>query len=105
MVEPSEFRMDGSGDEPSDEELTAIERESGLLAAELALLDAELAILTGDGDLSDVDLQRLRRAMRDVLAESAALYRDDEPDDEFDGDALDDAEDGDDWDWPEDDAA
>jgi hypothetical protein len=66
-------------DEPSTEDLAAIERESGLIAAELALLDAEIRILSAEGDPSDVDWQRLRRAMHDVLSETAELYAD-EPD-------------------------
>ena len=70
-------------EEPSAEDLAAIERESGLIAAEMALLDAEIAILSAEGDPSDVDWQRLRRAMRDVLQESAELYV--EPDDDEPG--------------------
>ena len=63
-------------DEPSAEDLAAIERESGLISAELALLDAEIRILAAEGDPSAVDWQRLRRAVRDVLREAAELYTD-----------------------------
>ena len=63
-------------DEPSAEELAAIERESGLLAAELALVDAEIAMFSAEGDPSQLDWHRLRRAVRDVVRETAELYRD-----------------------------
>jgi Family of unknown function (DUF6284) len=62
-------------DEPTADELAAIERESGLLAAELALLDAEIHMLAVEDEASDVDWQRLRRAMRDVVRENAELFR------------------------------
>ena len=61
-IEPEDY-------EPSAEDLDAIERESGLIAAELALLDAEIRILHAKGDRSEVDWQRLRNAMCDVLSE------------------------------------
>jgi hypothetical protein len=67
------------GDEPSPEDLAEIERESGLISAEMALLDAEIRILAAEGDPSSLDWQRLRRAVRDVVRESAELYRDDRP--------------------------
>lgn len=63
-------------DEPSAEDLAAIERESGLISAELALLDAEIRILSAEGDPSSLDWRRLRRAMRDVARETAELYAD-----------------------------
>jgi uncharacterized protein DUF6284 len=63
-------------DEPTAEELAAIERESGLLAAEMALLDAEIRMLAAEDEASEVDWQRLRRAMRDVVHENAELFRD-----------------------------
>ncbi len=63
-------------DEPSAEDLAAIERESSLISAELALLDAEIRILSVEGDPSALDWQRLRRAMRDVVRETAELYAD-----------------------------
>lgn len=63
-------------DEPSADELAAIERESGLLAAEMALLDAEIRLLAAEDEASEVDWQRLRRAVRDVVRENAELLRD-----------------------------
>src|SRR5262245_32452148 len=60
-------------DEPTAEDLAAIERESGLIAAEMALLDAEIRILAADGEASEVDWHRLRRALRDVVRENAEL--------------------------------
>jgi hypothetical protein len=67
-------------DEPSAEDLAAIDRESGLISAELALLDAEIRILSAEGDPSPLDWQRLRRAMRGVVRESAELYADESHD-------------------------
>jgi hypothetical protein len=69
-------------DEPSAEELAEIERESGLIAAEMALLDAEIRILYAEDDPSAVDWLRLRRALRDVLNENAELYADDPDEDD-----------------------
>ncbi len=63
-------------DEPTVEELAAIERESGLIAAEMALLDAEIRMLAAEDEASEVDWQRLRRALRDVVRENAELLRD-----------------------------
>jgi len=63
-------------DEPTAEELAAIERESGLIAAEMALLDAEIRLLAAEDEASEVDWQRLRRALRDVVRENAELLRD-----------------------------
>jgi Family of unknown function (DUF6284) len=68
-------------DEPTAEELAAIERESGLIAAEMALLDAEIRMLATEDEASEVDWQRLRRAMRDVVRENAELLRDQLDDD------------------------
>jgi Family of unknown function (DUF6284) len=76
-------------DEPTTEELAAIERESGLIAAEMALLDAEIRMLAAEDQASEVDWQRLRRAMRDVVRENAELLRDHLDDDESnDGEAA-----------------
>jgi hypothetical protein len=72
-----DINADVPDDEPTPEELAEIEGESELIAAELAMLDAELRILSAGGDSSDVDWQRLRRAMRDVINEAAELYDDD----------------------------
>lgn len=77
-------------DEPTTEELAAIERESGLIAAEMALLDAEIRMLAAEDEASEVDWQRLRRALRDVVRENAELLRDhlDEDSDSTDGEAA-----------------
>jgi hypothetical protein len=72
-----DINADTPDDEPTPEELAEIERESGLIAAELAMLDAEPHILSAEGGSSGVDWQRLRRAMRDVINEAAELYDDD----------------------------
>jgi hypothetical protein len=66
-------------DEPSADDLAAIERESGLLSAELALVDAEIRILSAEGDPSALDWQRLRRAVREVVRETAELYAEEPP--------------------------
>ncbi|MDJ1644870.1 DUF6284 family protein [Streptomyces pakalii] len=52
--------------EPSDAELDAIETESPLILAEVALLDAQ--IMTIDRAPSELDVRRIRRARRRVLA-------------------------------------
>ena len=83
MSTPNDLPYD---DEPSDEDLAAIDREADLLAAELALLNAELDILNGEGELSDVEWYRLRELMRDVINERAEFSRD-----ERDGTSEDDA--------------
>lgn len=75
-------------DEPTAEDLAAIERESGLIAAELALLDAEIRILEAE-EASEVDWHRLRRALRDVVRENAELFADtDDEGDSVEGDAA-----------------
>jgi hypothetical protein len=61
-------------DEPSADDLAAIERESGLISAELALLDAEIRILSAERDSSSLDWLRLLRAMHEVVRETAELY-------------------------------
>ena len=77
-------------DEPTAEELAAIERESGLIAAEMALLDAEIRLLAAEDEASEVDWQRLRRALRDVVRENAELRRElaDEDSESADGEAA-----------------
>jgi hypothetical protein len=67
-------------DEPLADELAAIERESGLIAAEMALLDAEIRLLDAGDQASEIDWQRLRRATRDVAREAAELRREDHDD-------------------------
>ncbi|MFB6860483.1 DUF6284 family protein [Streptomyces virginiae] len=59
------------GLEPSAAELEAIEVELPLILAERDLLDAE--IMTLDRTPTEVDVQRIRRACRRVLAARAAL--------------------------------
>lgn len=61
-------------DEPSAAELTEIEREFGLFSAEMVLLDAEIRIMAAEHLASSVDWRRLRRAIRDLLHESADFY-------------------------------
>ncbi|MCP2325656.1 hypothetical protein HDA40_004163 [Hamadaea flava] len=53
---------------PSEAELTAIELEWPLIAAELDLTQAEILLLTADGGPSELDWKRLRRAERERLA-------------------------------------
>ena len=60
-------------EEPSAEDLTAIERESGLIAAEMALLDAEIRLLDVGDPAPEIDWQRLRHAARDVAREALEL--------------------------------
>jgi hypothetical protein len=57
--------------EPTGAELDAIEQEMPVILAEVDLLDAQ--IITLDRTPSEVDRQRIRRALRRVLAERAAL--------------------------------
>lgn len=67
----------GPDDEPTADDLAAIERESGLIAAEMALLDAEIRVLEAGDRVSELDWHRLRRAERDVERENAELLSDD----------------------------
>ncbi|QXE35901.1 hypothetical protein KQY30_18170 [Streptomyces sp. GMY02] len=53
-------------DGPSDADLVVIEREMPLILAEVDLLDAQ--IMTLDRLPSELDMRRLRRARRRVLA-------------------------------------
>ncbi|GHA13060.1 DUF6284 family protein [Streptomyces echinoruber] len=57
--------------EPTGAELDAIEQELPAILAEVDLLDAQ--IITLDRTPSEIDRQRIRRALRRVLAERAAL--------------------------------
>ena len=75
-------------EEPSDEDLAAIEREADLIAAEMALLDAELRIVFSDDEPSEIDWQRLHRAARDVLDERGRLDSSVDEDDGWPGDAA-----------------
>ena len=63
-------------DEPSAAELTAIEREWPLIAAELAVVDAEVAIAAAGDAVTKLDWRRLRHANRQVLSTAAALSAD-----------------------------
>lgn len=60
-------------DEPSPQELAAIEAEGPLIAAELAVVEAEIAMLGAPYGPSELDWRRLRRARDRVLREAAAL--------------------------------
>ncbi|MFY1649901.1 DUF6284 family protein [Solwaraspora sp. WMMB762] len=58
---------------PSSADLSAIETEWALIAAELDLLDAEIAGLAADGGPSVLDRRRLRRAESRVMRVAAVL--------------------------------
>ena len=60
-------------EEPTAQDLAAIEREWPLIEAEMALVDAEIRILTADGGPTALDWRRLRRAQARVAREAAAL--------------------------------
>lgn len=57
--------------EPTTAELDAIERELPLILADVDLVDAQ--IITLDRTPSELDVRRIRRARRRVLAERLAL--------------------------------
>jgi hypothetical protein len=59
-------------DEPSADDLAAIEAEMPLIEAEIAVLDAEIRILTAVRPVA-LDWRRLRRAQQRVMREAAAL--------------------------------
>lgn len=54
--------------EPTADDLAAIEAEWPLIDAELAELDASIRVLMAEGGPSPLDWRRLRRAERRVLA-------------------------------------
>ncbi len=54
--------------EPTADDLAAIEAEWPLIDAELAELDASIRVLLAEGGPSPLDWRRLRRAERRVLA-------------------------------------
>jgi hypothetical protein len=60
-------------DEPTPQDLAAIDREWPLIEAELALLDAEITALYSDGGPSPLDRRRIRRAEQRVMREATAL--------------------------------
>jgi hypothetical protein len=70
----------GPHEEPTADDLAAIERESGLIAAEMDLLDAEIRLVEAGRGTSELDRRRLRRAERRVERESAELLRHDRDD-------------------------
>ncbi|MGI5469466.1 DUF6284 family protein [Streptomyces sp. CA-132043] len=57
--------------EPTDAELDAIEQEMPAIEADVELLDAQ--IVTLDRPVTELDIRRIRRARRKVLAAHAAL--------------------------------
>ncbi|MFI0736842.1 DUF6284 family protein [Streptomyces sp. NPDC021100] len=62
--------------EPTDAELDAIEREMPVILADVDLLDAQITTL--DRTPSELDVQRIRRALRRVLAAYRELANRDE---------------------------
>jgi hypothetical protein len=64
-----------STDEPSAEDLAAIEDEWPLIEAELDLLDVQINILTGRGPVDEVTARRLHRSRHTVLSESLLWYK------------------------------
>ncbi|AVT36247.1 DUF6284 family protein [Plantactinospora sp. BB1] len=60
-------------DEPTPQDLAAIDREWPLIEAELALLDAEITALNAVGGPSPLDRRRIRRAEQRVMREAATL--------------------------------
>ncbi|MEO3931149.1 DUF6284 family protein [Micromonosporaceae bacterium B7E4] len=65
--------LDSNHAEPTIEELSAIEHEWPLIAAELDVLDAEILILCAVGGPSLLNWRRLRRAEQRVMRAAAAL--------------------------------
>lgn len=55
------------GEEPTADDLAAIELEWPLIAAELDLLDAEISHIAAGPAVSALDRRRVRRAQRRVL--------------------------------------
>ena len=74
-------------EDPSAAELAEIERQSDVIAAELALLDAEIAFINAGPAASALDRRRVRRAERRVLAAKRQLAHADEFGD-IDGDEV-----------------
>ncbi|MEU8223892.1 DUF6284 family protein [Kribbella sp. NPDC048915] len=56
-----------SSEEPTPAELTAIEHEWPLIAADLDLLNAEIALINAGPYASELETRRVRRAQRRVL--------------------------------------
>ncbi|MEU7902182.1 DUF6284 family protein [Actinoplanes sp. NPDC049118] len=63
-------------DEPSPDDLSAIEAEWPLIDAELSLLDAEIALINAadHGGPSQLDWRRLRRAEARITRVAAELF-------------------------------
>jgi hypothetical protein len=61
------------GEEPTADDLAAIEAEWPLIEADLAVLDAEIRVLSAVGGPSPLEWRRLRRAERRVLAAGLRL--------------------------------
>ncbi|MGZ0147644.1 DUF6284 family protein [Kribbella sp. WER1] len=70
-----------SSEEPTAAELTAIEHEWPLIAAELDLLNAEIAFVNAGPNASALDGRRVRRAAHRVI-EAARLLADHTPETE-----------------------
>ncbi|MFH8368871.1 DUF6284 family protein [Streptomyces sp. NPDC018031] len=68
---PAAVTAAGFDREPTAAELDAIEVEMPLIRAQVDLLDAQIMVL--DRPVTELDAQRLRRALRRVLAERRAL--------------------------------
>jgi hypothetical protein len=75
MLDSLKSHDGGDADEPSPDDLAAIEDEWPLIDAELALLDAEITILyaADRGGPSPMDRRRLRRAEARVTRIAAEL--------------------------------
>jgi hypothetical protein len=67
------FNAPMAGFGPTVEDLAAIEAEWPLIEAELTLLDAEIRMIAADGDPTELDWRRVRRATSRVLREATAL--------------------------------
>jgi hypothetical protein len=61
--------------EPSAVELAAIDAEMPLIRAEVELLDVRIGLMDRPRVLSELDVRRLRRAERRLLAERARFTR------------------------------
>jgi hypothetical protein len=59
-------------DEPTAEDLAAVEEEMPLIMAEIRLLDAEIRLMAGDGDA--LGWHRVRQAESAVAREAKAYY-------------------------------
>lgn len=62
------------GEEPTPDELAAIDAEWSAIDAELDLVDAEIRVLTAEGGPSPLDWRRLRRAEHRALTARHLIY-------------------------------